>query len=165
MKKYYILKLVLVSSTISFASNVDSKNLQSMYEGAKEVKMLDKSMEAGMREHNQKVQPVLTQTTESIIDNSPVESFQDLGNRYYLEKNIEDAKNTKVKVSINIDMLKITTTTTKKEHITTTHGMAESSYSSSTVEEIPIPFNADTSKMKKEYKNGILKVSFPKSKK
>jgi len=163
MKNYHLITLTLVSSSIIFASNIDSLNLKYMYEGAKEIEMLNKSMEAGMRQHNQKVQPILTETTESIIDNSPIEDFQDLGDRYYLERTIEDAKNTKVKVTIHGDMMKITTTTTKEKQISTVHGTTKSSYSSSSVEELPIPFDANIKEIKKVYLNGVLKVTIPKN--
>ncbi len=172
MKKNYIVKIALLSTTLALASSpsselteLDRLNLKYMYEGAKEIDMLNRSMEAGMREHNQKMQPVLTTKSESTIDNSPMDSFQDLGDKLYLEKHIEDSKNTKVDITIVNDMVKIVTTTTKKEHKITANGMAESSYSSSTTEEIPIPFSADISKLKKEYKNGVVKISIPKKKK
>jgi len=164
MNKRYLLTMILTCTTMAIASEADinSQNLKYMYEGAKEIEMLNRSMEAGMREHNQKVQPILTQTSEHIIDNSPIEDFQDRKNDYYLEKLIPDAKNTKVKVTIVGDMLKIVTTTEIKKKITTENGMGESSYSSSTTEELPIPFNANIDKMTKEYKNGILKITIPK---
>ncbi len=172
MKKHYILKLTLLSAIIGLTSSLSSEltdidrlNLKYMYEGAKEIEMLNRSMEAGMRQHNQKIQPVLTTKTETTIDNSPMDSFQDLGDRLYLEKHIEDANNTKVEVTVVNDMVKIVTTTTKKESKITANGMVESSYSSSTTEEIPIPFDGDVSKLKKEYRDGVLKISMPKREK
>ncbi|HHB94290.1 MAG TPA: Hsp20/alpha crystallin family protein [Campylobacterales bacterium] len=164
MNKKYLLITILTCTTMSIASEADinSQNLKYMYEGAKEIEMLNRSMEAGMREHNQKVQPTLTQTSEKIIDNTPIENFQDRKNDYYLEKNIPDAKNTKVKVTVVGDMIKIVTTTDIKKKVTTENGMGESSFSSSTTEELPIPFNSNIHKMTKEYKNGILKISIPK---
>ena len=165
MKKYSIVTIALLFTTFGFATNVDSLNLKSMYEGAKEMDMLNKSMEAGMKEHNQKVQPLLLETTTHSIDKSPIEDFKDLGDKFYLEKPIEDSKNTKVKVTIHGEMIKISTETTKKEQISTVHGTTESSYSSNSVEELPIPFEADITKMKKEYKNGILKITILKKRK
>ena len=172
MKKHYILKFAILTTTILFAkspsselTDLDRLNLKYMYEGAKEIDMLNRSMEAGMREHNQKTQPVLTTTNETTIDKTPIDTFQDLGDKFYLEKHIEDSKDTKLEVSIVNDMVKIVTTTTKKENKITDNGMAESSYSSSTTEEIPIPFSGDVSRLKKEYKDGVLKISIPKKRK
>lgn len=171
MKKNYIVKIALLSTTLALASSpsseltdLDRLNLKYMYEGAKEIDMLNRSMEAGMREHNQKIKPVLTTTNEKSIDKSPMDSFQDLGDKLYLEKHIEDSKDTKVDITIVNNMVKIVTKTTKKEHKITDNGMAESSYSSSTTEEIPIPFSADISKLKKEYRDGVIKIYIPKKK-
>jgi len=164
MNKKYLLTTILICTTIAIASEADinSQNLKYMYEGAKEIEMLNKSMEAGMKEHNQKVQPILTQTSEHIIDNTPIDDFKDRGNDYYLEKHIADAKNTKIKVTVVGNIVKIVTTTETKKKITTENGIEESSYSSTTTEELPIPFNANIDKMTKEYKNGILKILIPK---
>lgn len=161
MKKILTMTTILFT-TLSYASDIDSLNLKYMYEGAEEVKMLNRSMEAGMREHNQKVQPVVTQTTEHILDKSPIDSFQELDKSFFLEKKVEDSKNTTVQVTVLGDMIKITTSTTKTKHVTTDNGMTQSSYSSNSVEEIPIPLNADATKMTQEYKNGVLKISIPK---
>jgi HSP20 family molecular chaperone IbpA len=159
MKKYQI-AILLFSSTLVLASDVDSMNLKSMYEGAEEVEMLNRSMEAGMQEHNQKVQPILTETVEHVVDNTPIEDFQELEDNYYLEKLIEDSKNAKVEVTISGDNIKIVTTVTKNKD----NGTAETSYSSTTIEELPIPHNSNINQMKKEYKNGILTISIPKNK-
>jgi len=162
MNKKYLLTLILSCTTITIASDSDSQNLKYMYEGAEEIEMLNKSMEAGMREHNQKVQPIIIQTSEHIIDSTPIENFQDRKNDYYLEKHIADAKNTKVKVTVVGNTIKIVTTTDINKKVTTPNGIRESSYSSSTTEELPIPFNSNINKMTKEYKNGVLRISIPK---
>ena len=98
MNKNCLLTMILTCTTFTIASDIDSQNLKYMYEGAKEIEMLNKSMEAGMREHNQKVQPIITQTTEHIIDNTPIENFQDRKNDFYLEKHIANSQNTKLKL-------------------------------------------------------------------
>jgi HSP20 family molecular chaperone IbpA len=168
MRKYHLTTLVLFSATMLSASelsDIDRLNLKYMYEGAKEIEMLNRSMEAGMREHNLKVQPISTESEERIIDNTPIEDFQDLGDKFYLERTVEDSQNSKVKVTIQGDMLRISTTTTKKEQISTVHGTTESSYSSNSVEELTIPLDADISKMKKVYRDGVLKITIPKKKK
>jgi HSP20 family molecular chaperone IbpA len=167
MKRYHTITLATLFATtfVVSASNIDSLNLKYMYEGAKEIEMLNRSMEAGMKQHNQKVRPILTEIIESKIDNSSIEDFQDLGNRYYLEKTIENGKSAKVTVKVHGDMLKITTTTTKEKQITTVHGTTKSSYTSSSVEELPIPFDGDIQNIQKVYKNGVLKITIPKKKK
>jgi HSP20 family molecular chaperone IbpA len=165
MKKHSILTITLLFSTLSFATNVESLNLRSMYEGAKEVEMLNKAMEAGMREHNQPKKPILVETVQEVMDTTPIEEFQELDDRYYLERVIEDRQNTNIKVTTSGNMVKIETKTTKKEHKSTPNGMSESSFSSSSTEELSLPYNADLSRLSKEIKDGVLKISVPKRKK
>jgi len=165
MKKYSIVTIAILFTSLAFASDVDSLNLKSMYDGAKEVEMLNKSMEAGMREHNQPKEPILVETTEELIDNTPIGEFQELEDKYYLERVIEDSKNTNVIVTTNGNMVKIETKTAKKEQISTPNGMRESTFNSSSSEELPLPENADITQLTKEIKDGVLKISVPKRKK
>ena len=165
MKKYSIVTITLLFTSLGFATDVDSLNLKSMYEGAKEVEMLNKAMEAGMREHNQPREPILVETSEEVLEHTPIEEFQELDNKYYLERVIEDSKNTEVVVSTHGNMVKIETKTTKKEHKSTPNGMSESSFSSSSTEELSLPSNADLRGLTKEIKDGVLKISVPKRKK
>jgi len=143
-------------------SDIDSLNLKYMYEGAKEIEMLNRSMEAGMRGHNEIEKPLYVESQESIIDSSDMETFQDLGDRYLLKRSLSDMKNSKVKTTILSNSIKIEITTSKKERIVTENGVGESSVSSTTTEEVPIPFDADISRLTKEIKDGLLKVEVPK---
>jgi len=158
MKKYSMAIITLLYTSFGFATNVESLNLQSMYDGAKEVEMLNKSMERGMELHNQPSEPILIESTETVMENTPNEGFQDLGNKFYLERVIEESKNTKVTVTINGNMVKIATKTTKKEYKSTPNGMAESSVNSSSTEELSFPQNSDISTFRKEYNEGLLKL-------
>ena len=162
MKKYSIVTTALLFTSLGFATDVDSLNLKSMYEGAKEVEMLNRAMEAGMREHNQPREPILVETTQEVMENTAIEEFQELDDKYYLERVIDDSKNTNVMVTTSGNMVKIETKTTKKEHTSTVNGMSESSFSSSSTEELSLPYNADVSQLTKEVKDGVLKISVPK---
>jgi len=158
MKKYSIVTLALLFTSLGFATSVESLNLQSMYEGAKEVEMLNKAMEAGMQEHNQPREPILIETTQTVMESTPIEGFQELEEKFYLERVIEDSKNSKVTVTLTGNMVKIEIKTTKKEYKSSPNGMSESSSSSSSTEELSLPQNVDTNTFTKEYKDGILKI-------
>jgi len=162
MKKYSIFTIALLFTNLGFASDIEHLNLKSMYEGAKEVEMLNKAMESGMREHNIRAEPILVESTEAIMENSPIQEFEERENQYYLERTIEDSKQTKVSVSINGNMIKIETKTTKKEHTSLPNGISESTFNSSSTEELSLPYDADMRALKKEYKDGILKIFIPK---
>ena len=158
MKKYSIVTMAILFTSLGFATNIESLNLQSMYENAKEVEMLNKAMEAGMKEYNQPSEPILIQTTEEVMLDTPIDGFQELDDKFYLQRVIEDSKNTKVIVTTLGEMVKIETKTTKKEYKGTPNGMSESSFTSSSTEELSVPHNANIKTLTKEYKDGILKI-------
>jgi HSP20 family molecular chaperone IbpA len=165
MRKYSIVTITLLFTSLGFATDVDSLNLKSMYEGAKEVEMLNKAMERGMKEHNQPREPILIEeTTQELIENTPMEGFQELNDKFYLERVIEESENTKVTVTTHGNMVKIKTNTTKKEYKPTSNGMSESSFSSSSTEELSLPQNSNINQLTQEYKDGILKIFVPKNK-
>ncbi len=163
MLKRVIFLGLAIRVLVADSSSIDSLNLKYMYEGAKEIEMLNRSMEAGMREHNQVEKPLLTKIDENLVDNSPINTFEDFGDKYILEKSIQDGA--KVKTALIGDVLQIKISISKKETIVTENGVGESSVSSTTTEEVPIPYDGDISKLKKEYSNGVLRVEIPKRKK
>ena len=164
MKKNSIVTITLLFTSLGFATDVESLNLQSMYDGAREVEMLNRSMEAGMRQHNRPREPILIETSETVMENSPSEGFQELDNQFYLERIIDDSKHTKVTVTTSGNMVRIETKTTKKENKSTPNGMSESSVSSSSSEELSLPENSNIATFRKEYRNGILKIFVDKKK-
>ena len=162
MKKYAIVTLILLYKTTLFATNIDSLNLKSIYDGAEEVEMLNRAMEAGMQEHNQPREPIVIETTQEIIDTTPIQEFQELDDKFYLERVINNPKDTKITVTTYGNMVRIETQTTQKEKQITPNGVSQSSFSSSSMQELSLPNSADMSKLTKEFKDGILKISVPK---
>jgi HSP20 family molecular chaperone IbpA len=145
-------------STITITANVDLE--KEMYAPAREMQMLDRAMERGMDEHNQKVQPIVTIIDEgTTMDNSPMVAFQEFDGEYRLTETIDNYKNTEIKVTIEGDSVKIEAST--KESQKSNQG-AFKEVSSTTTEVISIPFDGDSSKMKKIYRDGVLTITMPK---
>jgi HSP20 family molecular chaperone IbpA len=166
MLRWLIFLMTLNNIVLADESSLNSLNLKYMYEGAKEVEMLNRSMEAGIREHNAKEKEASNyqESSKSLIDNSSVDMFNDLGDRYILEKEVS-GENPKVKMELLNDILKIEIVTTKKETIKSKDRVGQSSLSVTTIEEIPIPFDADISKLKREFKGNLIRVEVPKKQK
>ena len=162
MKRTLILTLnamVLTTITAVAVINIEEEILGPV----REMQMLDRAMERGMDQHNQKVQDVSTITDEgTTMDNSPMISFQELDYSYKLVENIDNPENTKVKVNLEGDGVKIEATTEESKKMNNRNGMVESSSTSSTVQIIPIPFDADAHKMKSVYRDGVLTITIPK---
>jgi len=162
MGKRVIAVLGIMVNTLIAQSDVDRLNLKYIYEGAKEIEMLDRAMDAGIREHNAKETPIYQESSKTLIDNSPIETFNNLGSKYLLEKSIP--KGAKVQSRVEGRVLIIEITTTQKKRVVTKDGVGESSIKSTTTEEIPIPYDADISLLKKELRDGLFRVEVPKIK-
>jgi HSP20 family molecular chaperone IbpA len=147
----------ILLSTIATTANVDLE--EEMYAPAREMQMLDRAMERGMDNHNQKVQPVVTIIDEgTTMDNSMV-SFQEFDGEYKLIETIDNYQNTEVKVTLDGESVKIITST-KESQKNNQGGVRE--VSSTTTEVISVPFDADSTKMKKIYRDGVLTIIMPK---
>ena len=159
-KKFKIaLSSIILCSTVATAF-VDIE--QELYAPIEEMKMLDRAMERGMDGHNQKVQPIEIIIDEgTVMDNSEMISFQEMKLSYELIKNIDNPKNTKVKITREGSTVKIEE---KMEELIVLPkaGESTSSTSSSTVQIIPIPFDADASQLSHTYKDGLLTITVPK---
>jgi HSP20 family molecular chaperone IbpA len=161
------LKLTLSAIVLTTVTSVAVIDVEAEILGpVREMQMLDSAMERGMDQHNQKVQDVSTVIDQGItMDNTPMIAFAELDNSYKLVENIEDPTNTKVKVSLQSDGVKIEMTKQESRKSQGENGMVQSSSSTSTVQVISIPFDADSSQMKKVYKGGVLTITMPKKKK
>ena len=169
MKKYHYPILLALLGVLCFAdSNTSSdREIQSLYDGAKEMEMLDNSMERGMQLHNQTpTQPIETKIIEETVagDNNTISGFKEEANHFYYEETVPNNKNTKVEIDIEGYKIIITTKTTHKEETTKVNGMNVVQSSSSSKMELTLPYNADMSKVKKSYKDGIVKIVVPKKK-
>lgn len=169
MKKYHFPILLALLGTLCFAdSNTSSdREIQSLYDGAKEMEMLDNSMERGMQLHNQTPTKVIeSQISEESVtgDNTTISGFKEEANHFYYEESIPNSQNTKVEVNIEGYKIIITTKTTHKEKNEKLNGMNVVQSSSSSKMELTLPYNADMSKVKKSYKDGIVKIVVPKKK-
>jgi len=104
----------------------------------------------------------LLDSNESLVDESPLKSFRSVGDEYILEKKIP--QNAEVQTLLEDSYLKIIIIVTKTKRVVIKRGVGESSIKSTTIEEIPIPSDANTSLLKKELNGEVLKVKIPKSK-
>jgi len=168
VQKYsYLLFFGLLSSFCSAeeAVSLADRQIQSLYDGAEEMEMLNQSMEKGMKLHNKKATPRVIETTEERVEGIPLEGFKEEGNRYLFEELIDDANNTDVNVTVNGYSVSIVTKTTHKEENFHENGMRIITSSSSSQMELTLPFTADMSTLTKTYNDGLLKISVDKKRK
>ena len=160
--------LLALLGTLCFADNnsISDREIQSLYDGANEMEMLNSSMERGIQQHNQTTtQPIETQIVEETIEeNNPISGFKEEANQFYYEETIPNSENTTVNIDVDGYKVIIRSKTTHKEEIKEANGMHSIHSSSSSKMELTIPYNADMNKVEKSYKDGIVKIVIPKKK-
>ena len=168
MKKYHYPILLALLGTLCFAdtNSTSDREIQSLYDGAEEMEMLNRSMEKGMQLHNQPPsRPIETQIVEKSMDtNSTIPGFKEENDQFYYEETIPNSENTKVDIDVEGYKIIITTKTTHKEESKKVNGMSIVESSSSSKMELTLPYNADMTKVKKSYKDGIVKITVSKKK-
>jgi HSP20 family molecular chaperone IbpA len=153
-----ILTISILSLSLS-TLNAELDLQKSMYDAADEMMRMDEKMNRAIAEHNQ-IDPAEDEVMR--LHAMTIEDFEETKDGYKLEQSIENPEHTKVEVSIEEDLIIITTTSVENEvdknelNITKTMTMSSSSVS------LLIPNDADKNKMEKSYENGLLKINFPK---
>ncbi len=171
MKKYYYPIVLTLLGTLCFAdsNSLSDREIQSLYDGAKEMEMLNNSMERGIQLHHQEQeakvmgQPKVIQ--ESVVEaNTTIPGFQEESDRFYYEESVPNSKNTTVNIDVDGYNIIITTKTTHKEEKKKLNGMNIVESSSSNTTTLTLPYNADINRVKKSYKDGVIKITVPKKK-
>ncbi len=167
MKKYHYAIVITLLGTLCFADNraISDLEIQSLYNGANEMEMLNSSMERGMQLHNQiPTQPIETKIVEKSMteDESAIPGLKEESDRFYYEETIPNSQTSKVKIEVVGHKIIIITQTTHNDQNQQTNSMNIIHSSSSSKMELILPENADMSKVKKSYKDGIVKIIVPK---
>lgn len=130
-----------------------------------EMKMLDDAMNKGIKEQRERNarKPMIIEESVSFHE-LPMLEFVDQGDKYVLEKSVEDINNTEVKTKLENNSLTVTEIR-KIEEVEIEDSVAlggnsrQSKYFESTISEtLSLPANADAKSLTSEYKNGLLKV-------
>ena len=161
--------LLALLGTLCFAdsNSISDREIQSLYDGANEMEMLNSSMERGIQQHNQTTtQPIETQIIEetTLEDNNPISGLKEDSDHFYYEETIPNSENSTVNIDVDGYKIIITTKTTHKEKTKEANGMHSIHSSSSSKMELTLPYNADMNKVEKSYKDGIVKIVIPKKK-
>jgi len=152
-----MLLLVILIFNLKLYAEIDMQ--KGVYDAAEEMIRFDEKMNKAIAEHNQ---INAEDDAEMRLQAMMVNDFAETKEGYVLIQKIEDPEHTKVKVKLDDGLLVITTTTEEKEFFAEELNISEIETMSSFNVSLFIPPNADETKMKKSYENGILKISFPK---
>ena len=93
---------------------------------------------------------------------TPAADLVDKGDHYLIEADIPGADAKSIKVSEKNGMLKIEASSEKAETKKTDTYIRQERFAGAFVKIMTLPKDADASKLKTEYKNGVLKITIPK---
>jgi len=130
-----------------------------VYDAADEIMAFDKKMDEVIAEHNRQV---FDEEEEFDLNGSDIEDFEETKDGYRLQKEIENSKNTKVKVSIEDTLLMITVNRIETKKLEEENSVTSETVMSRTSTSLTIPNNVDKTKMEQDHSNGILTIFFPK---
>jgi HSP20 family molecular chaperone IbpA len=119
----------------------------------------DEKMNQAIAKHNQIDE---ADDAEMRLETMRINDFQETKDGYLLRRVIQNPKHTKVEVKINNGLLVITTTTLEKDVIEEDLNISKISVMSAFNVSLIIPPNADETRMRKSYRDGVLEVTFPK---
>ena len=95
---------------------------------------------------------------------SPATDILDKGDHYLIKADIPGAEAKSIKVSEKNGMLKIEASAEKEEKKKTDNYVSQERFVGSFVKMMTLPKDADASKLKTNYKNGVLEITIPKHK-
>jgi len=157
-KKNVIWMLYLLSLVVSpLMSEIDMQ--KGVYDAAEEMIRFDEKMNKAIAEHN-KIDA--EDDAEMRLQTMMINDFEETEDGYVLTEEIEEFINTEVEVRVEEGLLIISTVTVEKEITQEELNISEINTMSSFNVSLFIPNDADEAKMEKSYKDGILKVFFPK---
>ena len=168
MKKYHYTILLSLLGTLCFADSqsLSDREIQSLYDGAKEMEMLNSAMERGIQLHNQQQAQIVSEPQvikETIVEeNGTIPGFQEKEHEFYYEETIPNYQNTKVDIKAEGNKVIITTKTSHKQERKKVNGVDIVQSSSSSRTELELPYNADINKVEKSYNDGVIKITIPK---
>lgn len=153
------LATLLLSSLTLFADDFNKHLEENLYAPAREMMQMQDEMTKNMEALNQQEQVIESlDGSEVAFGDEPMSELQDMGKHYLLEKVISDANQSKVKVSIEENMIKILITKVKVVKMSD----FKQEMSSTNTEMHSVPIDADASKLQSTYTDGLLKVVLPK---
>jgi len=151
---------LLLSSLTLFADDFNKHLEENLYAPAKEMMEMQDNMTKEMNRLNAQPQHIKNLDGSKAIEFSdePMSELKDMGNHYLLEKNISDANQSTVKVSIEENMIKILINKAKVIKMSD----FKQEMNATNTEMHSVPYDADATKMKSSYQEGLLTITLPK---
>jgi HSP20 family molecular chaperone IbpA len=153
-----ILFLILSFYPLLLVSDVDLQT--NVYDAADEMVAFDEKMNRLIAEHNGITE---AEDQEMRQNDKAIEDFLEIDNKYVLRCEVEDHNNTQIELSLKDKLLTIKRTKTVKNKIMLNNTVNYETTTTTAINSLYIPNDADEKSMKNNYKNGMLIISFLKN--
>ncbi len=164
MKRYIIGVLsVLVLAHASLMADEKAKSVE--YNPFKEVQQMQQEMDAVFDKFQKRM---LHEKSFSQFDSAlpamPAVDLKDVGDAYQLKADIPGSDKDAIKITTKDGMLKIEAKSEKAKEEKDKDFLKKERFVGSYLRMVSLPKDADATKLKSQYKNGVLEVTIPKKK-
>ncbi len=165
MKKY-LLTLLTGLMLVSVNANATDKGSVTEYNPFEEMKKMQQEMDAIFEKFHKKMMGEdFFSKFETSFPSTPAVDLKDVGDSYQLKADIPGSDKNEINITTKNGMLKIEAKNSKIKDEKEKDFIKKERFVGSYMRMLSIPSDADTDKLKSEYKNGVLEITIPKKKK
>ncbi len=157
----FLLTFALSVASLQATDKVDVQP----YNPFKEIKKMQQDMDAIFdRFHKQMLGEELFDKFDSSFTSTPAVDLKDVGDAYQLQADIPGSDENQIKITTEKGMLKIEAKSMKAKEEKGKEFLKKERFVGSYMRMLSLPKDADTDKLKSNYKNGVLEIIIPKKK-
>jgi len=165
MKKYLMIPLAALALAASGASAESNKSVKS-YNPFEEMQKMQQEMDQVFaRFHQRMMQESMFSSFPASLPVAPAVDLKDRGDTYLLKADIPGAKKSEITVTAKDGMLTIQAKSLREESEKKKDFLKHERFEGVYMRSMSLPADADSDKLKSDYKDGVLEVTIPKKKK
>lgn len=163
MKRKIFSSIAAVLLTTATLWATEAKTTPQPLNPFEEIQKLQQEMDAIFnRLHQRFLNDTSLSTLHGSFIKTPAADIIDKGDHYLIKADIPGAEAKSIKVTEKDGILKIEASTEKEETRKTDNYVSQERFVGSFVKMMTLPKDADATKLKTDYKNGVLEITIPK---
>ncbi len=162
MKRYLVAPLVALLLTVVDAQ-ATQKAVSEVYNPFEEMQKMQQEMDAVFEKfHKRMLNEKFFSQFESALPMTPAVDLKDTGESYEIKADIPGSDKEAIKVTTQDGLLKIEAKSEKSKEQKEKDFLKKERFVGSYLRVVSLPKDADASKLKSDYKNGVLVITIPK---
>ncbi len=151
--------LILIMSSAIALEEKPSKEFNPF----EEIQKMQLQMDEVFKKFHQKMisEDIFSKFSTSFA-NTPAMDLKDIGDKYSLKVNIPGAEKNEINITTKDGVLKIEAKTSKEKKEEKENFLKQERFSGSYMRMVTLPKDANSEKLKSNYKNGVLEIVIPK---